>query len=254
MRDSKASNIHEGQYGEWLRLNGGPRGKRGSPTEIPYSRKGQISSDKVSGAEGSGEATRGIMAQNTESEGEMQSESEGGDIPVEDRRDGKRTGTEALKQVAVKEPEVVSQEGAEDVTRHQITQATEGQRLKEQEEPQPSMHIIEQALAMRVGLKELDMNVGRGSAICQDTQMVGKNGKWKRVHKKEKSGQPSYRSEKKENLSSWGHKREWQQMDTELELQQDEAQKKKRRQAEEYKELEFEGVQDASPKWPQVIQ
>lgn len=96
--------------------------------------------------------------------------------------------------------------------------------------------------------------MGRGSAICQDTQMVGNNGKWKRVHKKEKSGQPSYSSEKKENLRSWGHKREWQQMDTELELQQDEAQKKKRRPAEEYKELEFEGVQDASPKWPQVIQ
>lgn len=93
VRDSKDSNIHEGQYGEWLKMTGGSGGKRGTKPDLNSSGKGQTIIDKASGDEVRRDTARGVQEHNIESGGQVQSEREERDNLEEGQLAGNKRGT-----------------------------------------------------------------------------------------------------------------------------------------------------------------
>lgn len=142
----------------------------------------------------------------------------------------------------------------EEGLRTSLAQGTDLQGHGDREEDRSTKQILEQKKSNRSSLNELDMNVGRESVELQDTKMIVNNGKWKRIKRTENSGNEANVTEEKENMSHWGLKREWHLIDVKTLLPQEKPQSKKGRLEGDYHELDTEMVEEASPKWPQLIQ
>lgn len=102
-------------------------------------------------------------------------------------------------------------------------------------------------------MTEMDINVPRVRIEPLEVNMIGNNGKWKKTMRTVKSETIVHSQGHKENWINCGSKRDWQQVGEEGELQTVENQKKKGRQISEQLDPNSEMVEEASPKWPQVI-